>query len=179
MFDPASLPVAELRRAFEGSGLECTVWPYFRRGGIFTNRRQKSVAHLRQCVEISRELGAHLIGGPVFAPIGYIPARRRNADGWRWAVEVFQALGATLDECDIMLSIEPVNRSETFFLRTASDAKAFCDAINNPRIGVTLDTFHANIEEKNVASCDTGAWISTSACPRKRKRSRPLWLRAC
>lgn len=50
-----------------------------------------------------------------------------------------------------MLSIEPVNRSETFFLRTASDAKAFCDAINNPRIGVTLDTFHANIEEKNVA----------------------------
>jgi D-psicose/D-tagatose/L-ribulose 3-epimerase len=49
------------------------------------------------------------------------------------------------------LSIEPVNRSETFFLCTAADAKAFCEAVNHPRVGITIDTFHANIEEKNLA----------------------------
>jgi D-psicose/D-tagatose/L-ribulose 3-epimerase len=48
------------------------------------------------------------------------------------------------------LAIEPVNRSETFFLRTATEAKALCDAIAHPRIGVTLDTYHANIEEKSI-----------------------------
>jgi D-psicose/D-tagatose/L-ribulose 3-epimerase len=43
-----------------------------------------------------------------------------------------------------------VNRSETFFLMTAAEAKALCDAISHPRIGVTIDTFHANIEEKSI-----------------------------
>jgi len=35
---------------------------------------------------------------------------------------------------------------------TAADAKALCDAISHPRVGVTIDTFHANIEEKNIAN---------------------------
>jgi D-psicose/D-tagatose/L-ribulose 3-epimerase len=30
------------------------------------------------------------------------------------------------------------------------EAKALCDAIAHPRIGITLDTFHANIEEKSI-----------------------------
>jgi D-psicose/D-tagatose/L-ribulose 3-epimerase len=50
----------------------------------------------------------------------------------------------------VQLSIEPVNRSETFFLRTAAEGKALCDEVGNPRIGVTIDTFHANIEEKSI-----------------------------
>lgn len=50
------------------------------------------------------------------------------------------------------LSIEPVNRSETFFLRTAKEAESLCEAVGHPRIGVTIDTFHANIEEKNIAN---------------------------
>ena len=37
-------------------------------------------------------------------------------------------------------------------MNTASDARAFCDAIGHRRVGVTIDTFHANIEEKNVVS---------------------------
>ena len=44
-----------------------------------------------------------------------------------------------------------MNRSETFFLRTASDAKTLCEEIGHPRIGVTIDTFHANIEEKSIS----------------------------
>ncbi len=91
------------------------------------------------------------MGGPLFAPIGYLPRRRRNVDEWNWAVEAFQELGDVLDAKQMTLAIEPVNRSETFFLMTASDAKAFTDAVNHPRVGVIIDTFHANIEEKNIA----------------------------
>jgi D-psicose/D-tagatose/L-ribulose 3-epimerase len=65
-------------------------------------------------------------------------------------VEIFQALGEHLDEHDVTLAIEPVNRSETFFLRTAKEAKGLCEAVGHPRVGVTIDTFHANIEEKRI-----------------------------
>jgi D-psicose/D-tagatose/L-ribulose 3-epimerase len=43
-----------------------------------------------------------------------------------------------------------VNRAETFFLRTAKEAQILCKAVGHPRIGVTIDTFHANIEEKKI-----------------------------
>jgi D-psicose/D-tagatose/L-ribulose 3-epimerase len=96
-------------------------------------------------------LGAKLLGGPLYAPIGYLPEHRPTKDEWTWAVEAFQAIGDVLDSCCVTLSIEPVNRSETFFLRTASEARSLCQAIGHPRIGVTMDTFHANIEERNIA----------------------------
>jgi D-psicose/D-tagatose/L-ribulose 3-epimerase len=46
--------------------------------------------------------------------------------------------------------VEPVNRAETFFLYTGQEALALCKAVGHPRIGVTIDTFHANIEEKKI-----------------------------
>jgi len=154
MFDPARIACSEIRRAFEASGLECTVCAILPEGinpiSADAAVRRKSVEHLRTCIEASAELGAHLLGGPLFAPIGYFIERRRSDEEWRWAVDVFQNLGDLLDAHDLILSIEPVNRSETFFLRTASDAKTLCEEIGHPRIGVTIDTFHANIEEKSI-----------------------------
>ena len=43
-----------------------------------------------------------------------------------------------------------MNRSETFFVRTADEAARLCDLIGDPHIGVTIDTFHANIEERSI-----------------------------
>jgi len=156
MFDPAHLPAKEIRQACEAEGLEvsvCAILPA-EANPISPDPevRQHARAHLLQCVETASEMGAHLICGPVYAPIGYLPGRRRNADEWSWAVECFQWLGESLDAHAMALAIEPVNRSETFFLNTAAEARDLSDAIDHPRIGATIDTFHANIEEKNLAA---------------------------
>lgn len=155
MFDPAALDAAMIRRAFERNELECTVCAILPAGlnpiSPDASVRQSALAHLLRCVATCAELGAHTIGGPLYAPIGYLPGRRRTQDELAWAVECFQALGDALDAHRITLAIEPVNRSESFFLTTAAEASAFCDAVGHPRIGVLIDTFHANIEEKNTA----------------------------
>jgi D-psicose/D-tagatose/L-ribulose 3-epimerase len=154
IFDPAEVAVVELRRAFEANALACTVCCILPTGvnpiSPDTAVRKRSRDHLIQCIETSAALGAHLMAGPLFAPIGYLPGRRRNEDEWGWAVECFQSLGDMLDANGMTLAIEPVNRSETFFLNTAAEANALCAAINHARVGVTIDTFHANIEEKNI-----------------------------
>jgi len=77
----------------------------------------------------------------LYAPIGYLPEHRPSHDEWSWAVEAFQSIGDTLDACKVTLSVEPVNRSETFFLRTAKEAKSLCEAVGHPRIGVTIEHF--------------------------------------
>lgn len=155
MFDPAKLDVSRIRRAFEASDLDCTVCAILPDGinpiSPDASVRMKSQQHLVRCVETAAACGARLLGGPLYAPIGYLPKHRRTSDEWLWAVEAFQALGELLDAYRITLAIEPVNRSETFFLRTAKEARAFCEAVGHPGVGVTIDTFHANIEELDVA----------------------------
>jgi D-psicose/D-tagatose/L-ribulose 3-epimerase len=154
MFDPDKLPAAKIRRAMDGNGLTCSVCailpqrinPISADSGV----RQKSVAYLMKCLDVATEMGATLIGGPVYAPIGYFSGWRRTIDEWKWAVDTLQQLTSTLDSNRLDLSIEPVNRFETYFLTTVQDATALCNAIDHSRIGVTVDTFHANIEEKDI-----------------------------
>ena len=154
MFQPEKLPVAKIRQAMNDSGLTCSVCTILPHGinpiSPDSNVRRRSKAHLMKCLEVATEMGATLIGGPVYAPIGYFTGLRRTADEWNWAIDAFQQLCPTLDANKLELSLEPVNRSETYFLTTVKDATALCDAIDHPRVGVTIDTFHANIEEKGL-----------------------------
>jgi D-psicose/D-tagatose/L-ribulose 3-epimerase len=155
IFDPATVPASRIRKALETNDLACTVCAILPSGvnPISADQavRRKGHAHLVHCIEMAAELGAKLLGGPLYAPIGYLPGRRRTSDEWQWAVELFQNLGGVLDAHAMTLALEPVNRSETFFLTTIGEAAELCLAIGNDRIGVLVDTFHANIEEKNIA----------------------------
>lgn len=155
LFDSAQIAGPAIRRAIEASELECTVCAILPPGinpiSPDATVRSKSLEHLRRCIRASAELGAKLLCGPLLAPIGYLPNWRRTAQEWSWAVEAFVSLTDLLDSYQVTLSVEPVNRSETFFLRTAAEAVELCEAVNHPRMGVTIDTFHANIEEKSIA----------------------------
>lgn len=154
MFDPSSLPVKGIRDTIDKSGLECAVCAILPEGINPISQdfevRRAAVEHLSHCVETAAAMGAKLLGGPLFAPIGYLPEHRPTQDEWSWAVETFQSLSDVLNVNDMILSIEPINRSETFFLRRAAEAQRLCELIGNLRIGVTIDTFHANIEERSI-----------------------------
>src|SRR5271156_3653168 len=77
MFDPSALPVVDLRRAFESNDLDCTICAILPPGinpiSPDPSIRKRSLAHIVECVETSAELEAHLLGGPLLAPIGYFP----------------------------------------------------------------------------------------------------------
>jgi D-psicose/D-tagatose/L-ribulose 3-epimerase len=156
IFDPASVLASPIRKALEANHLACTVCAILpgEINPISAQRSDRSRAHdhLVRCVETAAELGANLLGGPLYAPIGYLPGRRRTEDEWQWAIECFQELGDLLHACSMTLALEPVNRSETFFLTTVGEAAELCRAIGHERIGVLVDTFHANIEEKDLSA---------------------------
>ena len=156
LFRPAQFPAAAVRRGFEANGLECSVCALFVDGQslISEDAGARAVAkqHIQDTIQVAAEAGANFVGGPLYCPVGYLPGRRRTTDEWKWAIEGYQSAGPTLASCGITLGIEPINRFETFFLNTAADAKALCDAVADPNIGILFDTFHANIEEKNIGN---------------------------
>jgi D-psicose/D-tagatose/L-ribulose 3-epimerase len=95
-------------------------------------------------------MGADLLSGPLYSPVGYFTGRRRTQDEWKWAVESWQQLAGTAADARLEIGLEPLNRFETYFLNTVGDAAAFCDQVGHPGIGLLVDTFHANIEEKAI-----------------------------
>lgn len=167
-FDGVELPVAQptgfetarIRRALEANDLACTVCSIILKDfsliGPDADVRRRTQQHVRDVISVSADLGATLVDGPLYSPVGYLPGRRRTDDEWKWAIEGYQAILPTLDAARVTLAIEPLNRFETFFLNTAADAAALCDAVGHPRVGVAFDTFHANIEEKDVVAACRG-----------------------
>jgi D-psicose/D-tagatose/L-ribulose 3-epimerase len=112
--------------------------------------RQQTLAFIQQAIEMAVKLGSEMLVGPLVAPIGYLCGRRRTVDEWQYAIEGLQALGNILVEHGITLAIEPMNRYQSYFLNTTADGVALCQAVNHPRIGLLVDVFHANIEEKQI-----------------------------
>ena len=150
-FDPAAV-----RRDLEANGLEATVASAFLKGvsPVSENAAERAIAlqHLKDLIRTAADAGAKVFAGPMYSPVGYLPGRRRTDDEWKRAVAGLQSIGDTLVTNGVTLAIEPLNRFETYFLNTAVDAVRFCDEVNHPNIGILFDTFHANIEEKNVAA---------------------------
>jgi D-psicose/D-tagatose/L-ribulose 3-epimerase len=156
LFQPAQFAAAAIRKGVEANGLECTVCSVLV-GGLSlisddADVRRKTRTHMEDVVKAAAEAGTRVLAGPLYSPVGYLPGRRRTPDEWKRAVEGHQALGDTLARHDVTIAIEPLNRFETFFLNTASDAAKLCAEINHPNVGVLFDTFHANIEEKDIGA---------------------------
>lgn len=155
VFSPSKINAASVRNALAANELECLVCAILPAGmnpiDPDASVRKLTRQHLLDCIKLTADLGAKQMGGPVYAPVGYLTKRRRTQDEWSWAVECFQGLTESLQHHNVTLALEPLNRFETFFLNTAADAVNLCKEIGSDRIGILLDTFHTNIEEKDVA----------------------------
>ena len=153
MFSPNSSPWGPLARRLDDLGLARTVVtvaapeanPISPDAGV----RRAGVDHLKSCVDSCVTLGADVLCGPIYSPVGGLVGRGRTEDEWGWAVEALREAGEHAASAGVALGVEPLNRFETYFLNSAEDAARLIDAIDLPAVGILFDTFHANIEEKD------------------------------
>ena len=152
---PEDVPVAEVRRSLADTGLECTFSAILPPPLSLVDEdaaiRRKATAHIAESVRVAAEAGAQIVAGPLYSPVGCFTGHRRTAAEWQRAVECYQSLGDTLRAHGVTLALEPLNRFETYFLNTAADAARLAAEVGHPNVGILFDTFHANIEERNVA----------------------------
>jgi D-psicose/D-tagatose/L-ribulose 3-epimerase len=167
-FDGVELPLIgaddlrdkAVQKGVADSGLGCTICSVLPEGlsAISEDRhvRELTREHMLRHIETAAEIGARVIAGPLYSPVGYLPGRRRTEAEWQNAVEFYRSLGPELDGHNVTIAIEPLNRFETYFLNTIADAVELCREINLVRVGILFDTFHTNIEEKNpTEACRT------------------------
>ncbi len=155
LFRPEEFPAAAIRRGAEENELKVTVCSVLTGGLNMLSDdaavRARTRSHMEDTAKAAAEAGVRVVAGPLYAPVGYLPGRRRTDDEWKQVVDTYQAIGPVLEDTGVTIAIEPLNRFETFFLNTAEDAVRLCDEIDHAHVGILFDTFHANIEEKNIA----------------------------
>jgi sugar phosphate isomerase/epimerase len=81
--------------------------------------------------------------------VGKITADFTPENEWTWAVESMKEIYDFAMQAGVHPSIEPINRFETYFITRGAQALALAEA-TGPECGVCLDTFHMNIEEKDM-----------------------------
>jgi len=110
--------------------------------------------YIRTCIDAAAIVGSSVVAGPLYTPVG---KTWRMDDAERTAaidrlVEGLRPLADYAGERGVRLAIEPLNRFETSFLNTAAQTMEVVDQLDSPAVGVLLDTFHMNIEEKDQAA---------------------------
>jgi D-psicose/D-tagatose/L-ribulose 3-epimerase len=154
--DPDTIDVASISTRLTEVGLKATVC-----GAFGPNRdlsadagevRANGIAYLSRCIEIASALGATSVVGPMYSATGKTrmlePAERDKQ--WRLAVESIQRVATIAADHGVKLGIEPLNRFETDLVNTVEQGMRMLEDIGRPNVGLLLDTFHMNIEEKDI-----------------------------
>jgi D-psicose/D-tagatose/L-ribulose 3-epimerase len=130
---------------------------------------QATQAYLAACIERSAAVGSGVVAGPMYAPVGRTwredATERRGTIGR--LVEALRPIADTAGARGVRLALEPLNRFETSLINTIEQALEVVDAVDSPALGICLDTFHQNIEERDPAAAveqATGRIAHVQAC---------------
>jgi D-psicose/D-tagatose/L-ribulose 3-epimerase len=115
-------------------------------------RREQGIAYLRHCVDVAAAVDSPHVAGPMFSATGRAellePAERQSR--WQHAVESLRTVADYAGQRDVRLAIEPLNRFETDMVNTVDQGLKLCDDVGRENVGLLVDTFHMNIEEKQI-----------------------------
>jgi len=119
--------------------------------------RRRGVDHLKRAIDLTAALGAEVLCGPMYSPVGRLVGRGRTEEEWRWCVEAYRELGPHAEKAGVRMALEALNRFETYFLNIAEDVVRLAEEVGSPAIGLHYDTFHANIEEQDPVGAITAS----------------------
>jgi len=114
--------------------------------------RDNGVQYIIDCIKIARDMGSPIFGGPVYSSVGktrFISEDQKKKER-DWCIENLVRIGKVAADHGIIVGLEPLNRFETDMVNTADQALSLVKEASSPNIKIQLDTFHNNIEEKNI-----------------------------
>lgn len=114
--------------------------------------RKRGKEYIRRLIDMAEIVGSPYVAGPMYAATGRtrLATEEEKLAQRKWAVENLRELCAYAKKKGVKLALETLNRFETDFLNTVAQGNALIDEVGMDNLGFLLDTFHMNIEEKDI-----------------------------
>ncbi|WP_066285204.1 sugar phosphate isomerase/epimerase family protein [Arthrobacter sp. B6] len=161
--DPAVVSAEALKKASERTGLPVSICGAFGPDRDVSHedpqKRRQGIDYLKLCVDIAQAVGSPHVAGPMYSATGkarLLPPEERQQQR-QWAADSLREVADYASERGVTLAIEPLNRFETDLVNTVEQGLELCELIGRDNVGLMLDTFHMNIEEKNIGAAITAA----------------------
>lgn len=161
--DPAVVSAEALKKASERTGLPVSICGAFGPDRDVSHedpqKRRQGIDYLKVCVDIAQAVGSPHVAGPMYSATGkarLLPPEERQQQR-QWAADSLREVADYASERGVTLAIEPLNRFETDLVNTVEQGLELCELIGRDNVGLMLDTFHMNIEEKNIGAAITAA----------------------
>lgn len=113
---------------------------------------EETQEYVRHCIDVAAIQGSRAVIGPMYTSVGRTwrmssDERRQALDDLRGAL---RPLADYAGEHGVLLGVEPLNRYETSLLNTVEQTLDVIDGLPPEAVGLNLDTYHQNIEEKSI-----------------------------
>lgn len=114
--------------------------------------RANGLSYILDCLEIANDLESPVFGGPLYSAVGKtrLVSDEQKLQEREWCLENLHRAVRRAESLGVTLGLEPLNRFETDMINTVDQAIALVDTVGNDRLKIVLDTFHSNIEEKDI-----------------------------
>ena len=119
--------------------------------------RTKGIEQSKRALDCCAAVGATHMVGPYHSALGLFSGAGPSDSEWNHGVESMRAVAEHAGTVNVMLGVEALNRFECYLLNTHGDAARFAKQVDHPNCRIMYDTFHANIEEKDIAGAIRGA----------------------
>jgi D-psicose/D-tagatose/L-ribulose 3-epimerase len=116
---------------------------------------QRAIDYHARLLETALVLGATIIAGPLYHPVGYFPDDSQPTLQQRLA-ERLPGLEKVYGHSGVVFALEPLNRYETKVVNCCPDAARAVGGISGEWLGIVPNTFHMHIEERSPLSALAG-----------------------
>jgi len=115
---------------------------------------ERACAHVPFAAQVGAQVIIGLLRGVVQPGVDHVQAMA-------WLVEALRRCTEAAAPRGVRFCLEPLNRYETGLIHTVADGLALIEQVGADNLGLLLDTFHMNIEERDLAGAirAAGEWL--------------------
>ncbi len=145
-----------LQKTCRNLGLKVSVSGAFGMDRDISNERPEiranGLSYIMDCLEIASEMESPVFGGPLYSAVGKtrLVSEDLKRQERQWCLENLHLVARRAEALGVTLALDPLKRFETDLIETVDQAIALVDEVGNDRLKILLDTFHSNIEEKDI-----------------------------